>query len=84
MMLDDFTESIFSLSNYNISRFDGEDMNYRKNVKVFKKYFIRRAYREAEKMYITLLWRKNENERYINRARNKCFFGFSTYKKGEI
>ena len=31
-----------------------------------------------------LLTQKNENERYINRARNKCFFGFSTYKKGEI
>ncbi|MDO4504252.1 MAG: sigma factor-like helix-turn-helix DNA-binding protein [Clostridia bacterium] len=36
MMLDDFTESIFSLSNYNISRFDGEDMNYRKMLRSLK------------------------------------------------
>lgn len=36
IMLDNFTESIFSLSNYNISRFDDEDMNYRKMLRSLK------------------------------------------------
>lgn len=36
IMLDNFTESIFSLSNYNISRFDSEDMNYRKMLRSLK------------------------------------------------
>ena len=39
---------------------------------------------EAEKVHFALLRRKDENERYIDRARNWYFFGFSTYKKGEI
>ena len=36
MMLDNFTESIFSLSKYNIYRFDSEDMNYRKMLRSLK------------------------------------------------
>ena len=77
--LDDFTESLASISKYKKEAYKGKDNNYAKMMEALKNIIVGEL-TERQKICTMLYYgKKNEDERNFKRAWNRHFFGFEAH-----